>query len=379
MKVLHIVTFISPDGTYGGPVRVSFNQARALQAFGADVLIAGAGRGYDPVPRELEGLPVQLTKPVQLLPFMGFAGLASPALLWWMVRRRSAYEVAHIHLARDLVTLPAALLALVLGKRVVVQTHGMIIESRRLIAPILDFVLTRPVLRRAHAVFYLSEDERRAISRVEPNLALVHLPNGVPVDDDAPRSADGSGDGRTRVEVLYLARLHERKRPRLFVDAAAELLRAGVDADFRLVGPDGGEGGGVIRDLAQINNPAISYEGALPPADTGQRMTRASIYVLPSINEPFPMSVLEAMANGLPVVVTRSCGLADVITRTGSGIVVDEDRHSLVEAMRRLIEHAELRRQMGAAARATAVSTYSMAAVCQRLVSEYRSPTGSPL
>jgi glycosyltransferase involved in cell wall biosynthesis len=235
------------------------------------------------------------------------------------------------------------------------------------------------VLRRAHAVFYLSEDERRAISRVEPNLALVHLPNGVPVDDDAPRSADGSGDGRTRVEVLYLARLHERKRPRLFVDAAAELLRAGVDADFRLVGPDGGEGGGVIRDLAQINNPAISYEGALPPADTGQRMTRASIYVLPSINEPFPMSVLEAMANGLPVVVTRSCGLADVITRTGSGIVVDEDRHSLVEAMRRLIEHAELRRQMGAAARATAVSTYSMAAVCQRLVSEYRSPTGSPL
>jgi glycosyltransferase involved in cell wall biosynthesis len=364
MRLLHVVSLISPDGAYGGPVRVSFNLARELISQGHDVVVAAACLGYDPMPEVLDGIPVRLTRPWHLLPGMGFAALASPKMLWWMLRQRCAFDVVHVHLARDLITLPAAILAILMRKRLVVQPHGMIIESARRIAPLMDWLLTRPVLRRADCVLYLTEDERGSLLQVEPRIRLMHLPNGV------PRGPGPSQPRRDVVEVLYLARLHERKRPRLFVEAAADLLREGTAATFTLIGPDGGEAANVENDIA--GQAAISYDGALPPAMTLDRMRRASIYVLPSVDEPFPMSVLEAMSVGLPVVITDSCGLAGVVTQTGSGFVTDGSKQSLVDAMRTLIGDSALRDRMGAAARRTAEDLFSMEAVAQTLVSVYR-------
>ena len=97
--------------------------------------------------------------------------------------------------------------------------------------------------------------------------------------------------------------MHARKRPLVFVDMAKTLLDEGLDARFTLVGPDEGEGSALRTALK--DDPRISWEGALDPAEIPQRMAAASIYVLPSVREPYPMSVLEAMSVGLPVVVSR--------------------------------------------------------------------------
>jgi glycosyltransferase involved in cell wall biosynthesis len=379
MRILQVVTLISPDGAYGGPVRVAFNQTRQLRSQGHEVLVAGAYRGYGAVPRELDGVAVQLTRPRAIVPFMGFAGLASPGLLWWMLRGLSRYDVVHIHLARDLVTLPAAVLALVMRKRLVVQTHGMIIPSRRAVAPLMDRLLTRPVLRRANVVLHLSEEEKRALLQVEPRLTLRQLPNGVPMYDVTTEHEDTASSDQ--IEVLYLARLHERKRPRLFVEAAADLLSEGIDARFRLVGPDGGEAENVENAIATAHDPwaRIAWQGALPPDETVERMRRASFYVLPSVNEPFPMSVLEAMAVGLPLILTESCGLADVVKSSGSGIIVDESKRGLVDAMRSLIVDPLLRKKMGIAAQRTAGELFSMDAVGRQLLGIYAAePVGPP-
>src|SRR5947208_3258851 len=109
MRVLQVVTLITPDGAYGGPVRVAFNQAQQLRSKGYDALIVATARGYSPLPRELNDTPVRLSKARLLLPFAGFSGIVSPSMLWWMLRHRRDYDVVHVHLARDLVTLPAAM------------------------------------------------------------------------------------------------------------------------------------------------------------------------------------------------------------------------------------------------------------------------------
>lgn len=372
MRILHVVTLISPDGAYGGPVRVSFNLAGELISRGEEVAVAASCLGYDPMPDVLEGIPVRLTKPRHLLPRMGFAALTSPTMLWWMLRQRCPFDVVHVHLARDLVTLPAAILAILMRKRLVVQPHGMIIESDRRVAPLMDWLLTRPVLRRADCVLYLTEEEKSSLLQVEPRVRLVYLPNGVP---RGPSVSEHRPDG---VEMLYLARLHERKRPRIFVEAAVDLLREGTAATFTLIGPDGGEAANVendIRACIECRGDAqarMSYDGALAPGLTLDRMRRASVYVLPSVDEPFPMSVLEAMSVGLPVIITDSCGLADVVTASGSGLVTDGSKRSLVDAMRTLIDDSALRNNMGIAARRTAEDVFSMEAVGRKLVSIYR-------
>ena len=371
--VLHVVTLITPDGAYGGPVRVAFNLSRQLRAAGHRTLVAGAVRGYPQIPTALDGVPVRLAKARSIIPKLGFSGLLAPALLGWMVRNRKSFDVIHVHLARDLITLPAAAIALILRKRLIVQTHGMITDSSHPIAPILDRILTRPILRRAAAVLYLTEDERAALLRVQPEAAVRHLRNGVPGYEGVRAAA--AADGRTAgcVEVLYLARLQARKRPVLFAKAATRLLAAGCDARFTLVGPDEGEGAEVLDTImrSDARPDEIRWEGALPPDRTVVRMAAASIYVLPSVDEPFPMSVLEAMSVGLPVVITESCGLAETVRASGSGIVVDESEAALFEAMRTLIVDQRLREKMSAAARQTAAAVFSMDAIARDLAAVY--------
>jgi glycosyltransferase involved in cell wall biosynthesis len=367
VNVLQVVTLVTPDGAYGGPLRVAFNQAREIREHGHCVTIVGACRGYSEPPETVDDTAVHLSKARRVIPFIGISGISSPAAIMWIFRHRRQIDVVHVHLGRDLVTMPAAMLALLLKKRLVIQTHGMISKSDKAVAPLLDRVLTRPVLRRADVVLYLSSREREEIMEIESAIDGVHLPNGVPETEETADPRDGL------LDVLFLARLHERKRPTLFVEAAAELLAEGNAARFSMVGPDGGEAAhvcGAINRLGDYSS-AIVWEGPLAPDETGERMVRASIYVLPSIDEPFPMSVLEAMAVGLPVVVTESCGLADVVRQSGSGIVVDHSKQSLVDAMRTLLDDPGLRVEMGTAARKTAREQFSMQAVGDALVAIY--------
>ena len=100
-------------------------------------------------------------------------------------------------------------------------------------------------------------------------------------------------------------------------------------------------------------------------------MRDSDLYVLPSVDEPYPMSVLEAMSSELPVVITDTCGLADTVRRTGSGVVVDDSQQDLERALSELLSDPGLRRRTGRAARETIAREYGMGAVMERLLSAY--------
>jgi glycosyltransferase involved in cell wall biosynthesis len=368
VRVLHVVTLVSPDAAFGGPVRVAENQAAALRARGHEVTVAATSRGYgDAPPTVLGGAPLRLFPVRRLVPPAGFSGMTSLGLLAWWWSALRAVDVVHVHLARDLVTLPAAELARRRGVPYVVQPHGMVVESDNPLAGPLDGLLTRRVLRGAEAVFHLTPEEQRGLETVGGrSLALERLGNGVPdVADLLPLPA--------RPAVLFCARLQERKRPVLFARTARALLDEGVDASFALVGPDEGQGAAVTAEVAAVGDPErLRWEGPLDPSQTLGRMARASLVVLPSVDEPYPMSVLEAMSAGRAVVVTDSCGLAPAVAEHGCGAVVDASPEALRDAVRRLLaDPAELARTGERAAR-TAREHFSMSAVAERLEAAYR-------
>ena len=103
-----------------------------------------------------------------------------------------------------------------------------------------------------------------------------------------------------------------------------------------------------------------------------ERMRQATLYVLPSVDEPYPMSVLEAMSVGLPVVVTDSCGLAPFVGEHDAGIVTDHTVESLADALRTLVADPERAAAMGARGRDAVRAERSMAAIAQRLEHFYR-------
>lgn len=343
MRILSIVTLISPNGEYGGPVRVAVNQARTLMERGHDVTIAGGHRGFESAaPVLYDGVPAVLFPARTIMPGAGFAGLTAPGLRRWLSSNLQNFEVVHIHAARDLVTLPAAYQVKRARVPFVLQTHGMIDPSSHPLARPLDALLTRRILKSARRVFYLTPEERRGLEAVGGNsLSLQELSNGVPVPDIEPHREPGS------VEVLFLARLAPRKRPGFFVKTASTLAPDYPDVRFTLVGPDEGEGAATRAAIDEAKTPRLSWDGPLAPEATSQRMARSSIYVLPSVDEPFPMSVLEAMSLGLPVVITKSCGLAEIVRRAECGLVINETQSGLDDAVRFLLDNPDIAEAMG--------------------------------
>lgn len=376
MRILAVVTLVSPHGEYGGPLRVAVNQLSALAKRGHSVVLAGAHRGFaGVVPETIDGVSARLYPARIAVPGIGFAGITSPGLLRSLRKHITEFDVVHVHAARDLVTLPAALLAQRLGVRTVLQTHGMIDESTNPLAGPLDALLTRRALGRAAAVTYLTERERASLEVVGRGAAhTVELANGVP---EAALRADGS---TSEPEVLYLARLAPRKRADLFVEAAISALRDHPTAHFALVGPDEGAGPDVARliDGSGLAD-RIRWEGPIAPEDSLERMARAFCYVLPSVDEPYPMSVLEAMSVGLPVVVTDSCGLAPFVREHHAGLVIEPSVGSLRSALDELLGDPAAAAGMGARGRDAVREYRSMDAVARRLEEVYADPSADTM
>ena len=370
MRILQIVALVSGTNAYGGPTTVAFNQCRALADAGHDVVLAATGSELGtPLPTERDGVRTALFPPHYVLPGAGFAGLTSPAMLSWVRRVAPSADVVHVHMARDLLTLPAAWLAQRAGTRTVLQTHGMIDPSENPLAGPLDAALTRRVLRDAHRIFHLTPREQREVAQVARGpVNLMELHNGMPV---GARSRTARTDGTCR--VLFLARLQERKRPLAFVAAARSLAQRFPHATFTLVGPDEGQGDAVRRAITDAElGDRLTWAGPVDSAGAAQWMRDSDLYVLPSVDEPYPMSVLEAMSSGLPVVITDTCGLADTVQRTGSGAVVDDSQPDLERALAELLSDPDLRERTGRAARDTIAREYGMDAVRERLLRAYQ-------
>jgi glycosyltransferase involved in cell wall biosynthesis len=369
VKVLQVLTYVSRTADFGGPLRVAVNQAEELRRRGHQVRLLAGARGYRRLPTDVDGTPATLARVHGVVPGGGVSGLANPLLLARAWRLMDWADLVHVNLPRDLVAMPVAALARSRHKPLVLQTHGMIDASDKLLARPLDALLTRRLLIGADAVLYLTGAERRDLETVAGQ-RLDHasrLPNGIP----AAAPVEATRDDRL---VLFAARLHEQKRPEIFVEAAAEVLREVDTARFVMIGPNGGRLKSVRRRIRELDlGNRVAYLGPLDNGALLRWFGTAAVYVLPSVYEPFGMTALEAMSVGTPVVVTGSCGLAPEIERAGAGAVVAPDARSLADATVRLLRDGDLRAAAGAAGRRTAQESFSISAVVDRLEVVYRS------
>ncbi|MFF7018377.1 MULTISPECIES: glycosyltransferase [Streptomyces] len=324
MKILHVVTLHTPDHAFGGPTRVAFNLSKVQRAAGDDARVMALGDGFPDgeLPSHVEGVPVHLFQARHLLPMFEVSGITSAALLRTARRMMRGADLVHVHLMRDLVTLPAALLALATRTPLVVQTHGMIDPTEKKVAQLTDVLGVRKVLREADAVLHLTEMERvdvNAVAAPVPLTRTVRLVNGV-----RPQARKPARDPGRPPTILYLARIQERKRPEDFVSAMPHVLARHPDARFVLAGPDTGALAGTLALARKLGvTDSLDHVGPLEHDEVLAADRDADVYVLPAIEEPFPVSVLEAMSVGTPVIITRTCGQAPDVAEAGSGRVID--------------------------------------------------------
>jgi glycosyltransferase involved in cell wall biosynthesis len=212
-------------------------------------------------------------------------------------------------------------------------------------------VLARRLLLRRCTVVLPSRTLWR-IARQEwrlPEDRLRYVPNGIDLARFAPRRREGA-PGEDPVIGTVAALRNEKNLARLL--RAFRLLPEGRGARLVIVG-DGPERaglerlaaelglGGRVRFTGQVDDPARLYAGF-------------DIFALSSDTEQMPLSVLEAMAAGLPVAATDVGDVRDMLAAENTPFVAPCDEAALAERMRRLLDDPALRAGIGAANRARA-------------------------
>ncbi len=336
MKILHVVTLHSADNAFGGPVRVALNLAAELNDKGNSVVILAGSKGI-PKTDIIEGVPCQLFPVHSIHARLGFSGMFSWKLWVWTWRKVTDFDVVHIHLARDLITLPVGLIAVVRGIPFVIQGHGMIDPTSKFLGRILDGLATRRLLRRAKRILYLTPTEEKDIKAVsrDQHAELSFLPNGVP-ESDVDRIQNAKF-------ISFISRLQDRKNPDKFVEMASILGDENNEYEFRIAGADEGKLAHTLKAIRETTlGDRISYLGALDHSGVLKLLTQTKILVLPSVNEPFPMIILEALSMSVPVVITETCGLSPYISKSGAGMVTNGSPEDLALAVRTMCADLEL-------------------------------------
>ncbi|GKQ39702.1 glycosyltransferase [Streptomyces sp. A012304] len=369
MKLVHAVTLVSDDGAFGGPTSVALAQLQECAARGHDVTLVSLWRGRSPAARRIGAVRFVSRPAWRLVPGRGCLGLMHPLLLRDLWRAMGRADAVHLHAGRDLVSLAALIVARLRRTAFVTQTHGMVEPRSGVVARVFDAVYV-PLLRRARCCFVLTERERRALSEVlgPDGPPLVTLPNGLRAAGDEARTRP-----RDDHQVIFLARLHPRKRPEAFVEMAALVHKEMPEARFTLYGADEGSLPAVSRLIADRGlTDVVSYGGALDHAAALEAYRRAAVYVLPSVHEPFPMTVLEALAEGTPVVCTDSSGIAAELARREAALVTDGSPEALADAVCLLLADTPLRRRLADTGRRAIDEVFSIRAVVDRLETAYR-------
>nr|WP_330171104.1 glycosyltransferase [Microbacterium sp. Y20] len=247
----------------------------------------------------------------------------------------------------------------------------MIDASDRLLAVPLDKFATRPALRGAAEVLALTARETSDLVGVAPGIVPRRIGNGLKLGNIPPY--EGRGD-----VVMFLARLHPRKRPLAFVRMAALLAERFSSARFVLIGPDEGEGAAVRDAIAGSgHSEQITWMGAASPERTDELLATAKVYVLPAFDEVFPMSVLEAMRAGTPVVTTDSLGIAADCRAHGAALVTDGSAHQLAAAVASLLDDATLAEEIRIGAGRYLEEQLNIARVAEQLESAYAAAAGN--
>lgn len=218
--------------------------------------------------------------------------------------------------------------------------------------PVLTPLLTR-IWRRAGAVTAISAEQERLAHRTMPDLKLVTIPNGVDTTLFMPAPVESS-----RVfTIVCVARLIERKGQHHLLEAFAS-MRAGSTQPLRLTFVGTGDAEPQLRQSADRLHvaDAVTFAGFVPRERMPAVYREADVFVLPSQQEGMSIALLEAMAAGLPVIVTDTGGTAELVTQGENGEIVPwADVPALTRALQGSLNAEGRRRQMGRESRKRAM------------------------
>jgi len=393
LRVLHVIPAVGP--AYGGPSQAVVQMCDAVNRLGgpvrAEVLTTDAaspnGDRLDvPVGRPVVAGTDNATR-VRHFPYVGPESFKfSPGLGGWLRRHVRRYAVVHVHGLFGYPGLAAARACRRRGVPYVVRPLGMLdpwsLQQHRVRKRVALALAERANLRGAAGLHFTSEAERRHAEGVLGRAAMREaFVSPIGVDGHTRDRLPVQGRFRRRYPqlagqriVLFMGRVHPKKGIELILQSVAGLRAGGTRNVALVIAGEGAES--YTAKLAMTVDrlglgPHVLWTGWLSGETKREALAEADVFVLPSQQENFGIAAVEAMAAGVPVIVSRAVGLWQQVRRHEAGLVVARDRAALVEALGLLLNDGGLRGRLGANARRLAHEAYGWPAIAASLVQRY--------
>ena len=336
MRVLHVIPSVSERS--GGPATAIVPMCRSLREQGIDVELVTTDEGLTEIKTagltdvkgvlaDFKGVPARFF-PVQA----GASFKYSRPLSFWLKHNVRSFDVAHIHAVFNHASVAAASACRSSGVPYVMRPLGTLdpwsLRQKPVRKRVFWLVSGRKMLRQSATVHYTAPAEKQA---AETYLGLNHgrvIPLGVEPGQASPGNdvAEWFPALAGQRYVLVLSRLEPKKALDVLIESFVSLVRRPEFASWRLViaGQGARDHVATLKEKA-ANSHRIMFAGWVEGEQKEALLRNAALLALPSRQENFGFCVLEAMARGVPVLLSPQVNLAPEIEAAGAGWIVNRE------------------------------------------------------
>jgi glycosyltransferase involved in cell wall biosynthesis len=379
LRVLHVIASLSP--LHGGPTIALQTMSQALSDAGIQVDICTTN-----ISRK-STLQVPLYQPVQqfgghtwYFPVTVHPYSISLSLAKWLNANIQNYSIIHLHGIFTFPTDYAAWLAKQKNIPYIIRPLGILnqygIQKHKKVLKMLWLSFLTPVLKSAKAIHFTSTAEQTEAGEVIQNINGVVIPLGINTDEfkqlptkqaflkQYPQLSD-------KKIILFLSRIDPKKGLEMLLPAFKNCCQLHQDLHLMVAGSGESSYEHTINNLVlQLNlEEHVTFTGHVSGNQKLLLFAGADLFVLPSYSENFGISVIEAMAAGLPVLISKNVAISNEITSANAGLDFDT-ADSLVNKIVYFFSN-NLRYPFSVKAKQLAFHSYSINSLIKSLVGLY--------
>lgn len=386
MRILHVTPIYEPAWKAGGVVRSTSLLCRALAELGHEVTVFTTnsdGKGYLDVP---VNVPVEVGGVKVYYFHTNFPSFFRYSRQLKIVCKKmiTDFDIIHITSFWNYPGIPAAREATKAGIPYVVSTRGTLTPgalSRKLWKKWLYLHLVDyRIMKKASAIHFttrLEMESTKWLKRLRiPNFII---PNGLNFDEfnEPPSKKEAKkkfGFPNDNLLVSYLGRLDPRKGLDVFIRAFRKIANIYPHVNLVIAGPDYGYKSklrNIISSLELQNK--VTFIDYISPKERNIFLSATDLFVLPAYEgENFGNAAVEAMAAGVPVLVSENVGICDAVREDGAGLVVPVDENAIANALSEMISNPTRLKEMSKAAYESARKRYDIKVVAKLMAKAYK-------
>jgi glycosyltransferase involved in cell wall biosynthesis len=364
MKILRVSSDIYPSSVGGLGLHV--HEMSRLQAeYGNEVTVFTSNANHNNPEEVVSGYRIRRFKPLTNI----YGNSIMPSMFIEMIKERKKYDVIHAHSQLFLSTNLCALVKKIGSSPLVITNHGL--ESQNVpdwVNNTYNPTIARWTLNSADRVLCYTENDKEKLERIgikPEKIVIVH--NGI--DTGVFKPSDEMHVRNNR--ILWIGRFVRGKGVQYLIEAMAILVKDRPELKLLLIGsgPYKEVIDKMIIDLNLEKN--VEIKGSIPNNELPCIYQSSDVFILPSLFEGLPRTVLEAMSCGTPIVCTRLPQLIDIVDGCAYMVSV-KDPEAIADGIVKILSDESTSQKFAACGRKRVIDDYSWEDTVKKTINVYK-------